>query len=272
MHLKITSGLSLVVVLIFAPLSLALADYTITVTIGNTTLPAVTNGPVNIAGIYTHAATGGQITIADSGGTAQVLLPNAGQDNVLDSIKLVNARITANNPNVTNFPLSFQAQMTSGPDTPVNTVYYKINAVGVFQVALGSSFLIGDYLQNPLTEGYTFLQQQQFTPGNVAFNIAPPGASWPPPGHADLSGNRVLRVETAIKLANGRWLDFNTGANPSRFILMYSSPSPDQCDGAPDCQADVPSMYLPGLLKWSECHGKKGWFCRVFRIGCPELP
>jgi hypothetical protein len=272
MHPRTMYALSVVLALIIGTVSVALADYTITVTIGDTTLGPVTNGPVNIAGNYTHAATGGQITITDSGGTAQVLLPNAGQDTTLDSIKLVYARITANNANVTNFPLSFQAQMTSGPDTPTNTVYYKINAVGVFQLAAGSSFLVGDYLQNPLTQGYTFLQQQQYTPGNVAFNIAPAGAPWPPPGHVDLSNDRVLRVETAIKLANGRWLDFNTGATPSRFILMYNSPSPDQCGGADDCQTDVPSLYLPGLLKWGDCHGKKGWFCRVFKMGCPESP
>src|SRR5690349_9475665 len=140
MHLKFACRLFLVHALIIGPVSLVFADYTITVTIGDTTLPAVVNGPVNIAGVYMHAATGGQITISDSGGTAQVLLPNAAQDNLLDSIKLVNARITANNANVTNFPLSFQAQMTQGPTTPQNTVFYKIQAVGLFQQPAGSSF------------------------------------------------------------------------------------------------------------------------------------
>src|SRR5690348_18317213 len=69
--------LSVVLAIIIGPVSLALADYTITVTIGDTTLNPVINGPVPIKGNYTHAATGGTITIADWGGTAQVFLPNA---------------------------------------------------------------------------------------------------------------------------------------------------------------------------------------------------
>jgi hypothetical protein len=270
MRAKIACWLSLALAISFIGATLALADYTITVTIGDTTLTPVTNGSVNIAGSYSHQATGGSITISDSGGTAQVVFTPV-NDATEDGIRLINARITATNASVTNFPISFQGQMAEGPDTPTNTVYYKMKAVGVFQQATGSSFLIGDYLQNPLTEGFTFLQQVQYTPGNIAFTINPSGAPWPPYGHVDLSGDRVLRVETAVKLANGKWLDFNT-TNNGRFIQMYNSSVPDQCGGDPDCQTDVPSMYLPGLLKWSDCHGKKSWLCRWFGIWCPASP
>jgi len=254
MRPKILCWLLGVLALIVGPVSLALADYTITVTIGDTTLTQ-TNNPVNIAGTYTHAATGGQITIANSGGTAQVLLPNAGQDGILDSIKLVYARITANNASVTNFPLSFQAQMTQGPNTPQSTVFYKMTAVGVFQVNAGSSFAMGDYLKNPSTDGFTFLQQATYTPGNVLMQLTPGGVSWPPPGHVDLSGDRLLRVDTAIQLANGRFLDFNTGANPSRYILMYNDSSPDQCTtGRRKCEHRT--LYLPCAMKGNECYMK----------------
>jgi len=261
MHLRIACWLSVILFVSLARAPFVLADYTITVTIGDTTLSPVTNGPVNIAGTYTHAATGGQITIANSGGTAQVLLPNAAQDNLLDSIKLVYAKITANNVSVTNFPLSFQAQMVEKPNTPESTVFYKLAVLGLFQTATGSSFLIGDYLKNPLTEDFTFLQAVQYTPGNILMSLNPAGSPWPPPSHVDLSGDRLLRVETAIRLANGKWLDFNTGANPSRFILMYNDSSPDQCPpgskpGSKKCKKDQ-SMYLPCAMKRSECQSKK---------------
>ena len=250
--------LSVVLAIIIGPVSLALADYTITVTIGDTTLNPVINGPVPIKGNYTHAATGGTITIADWGGTAQVFLPNAGQDNVLDSIQLVNAKITATNTSVTNFPLSFQAQMTEGPRTPDSIVFYKLAVLGLFQTATGSSFLIGNYVKNPLTEVFTFLQAVQYTPGNILMSLNPAGISWPPPSHADLTGDRVLRVETAIALANTKFLDFKTtGVNPPRSILMYNSSSPDQCPpGSKKCHKSR-GMYLPCSMKPSECKMKK---------------
>ena len=253
-----------------------MADVTITVSIGDTTLTPVTNGPVTIPqGTYTHAATGGSITIANSGGTAQVEFPSFKNDGTEDSIRLVNARITANNTSVNNFPISFQGQMESPPDTPP-TIYYKMKAVGWFQQASGSSILVGMYLNNPTTEGFIFLNQQQYTPGATTFTINPPGTAWPPAGHSDEAGTRILRVDTAIKLANTRFLDFNT-TNNGRAIEMYSSGSPDKgkyCDPADKgCdEQDVPGLYLPSLLKWNDGMGKSNWFCRTFGIFCPPLP
>jgi hypothetical protein len=258
MRSKIACWLPVILFVSFIGVPCVLADYTIIVTIGDTTLTQ-TNNPVNIAGTYSHAATGGQITITDisSSKLAQVLLPNAAQDNVVDSIKLVNAKITANNASVTNFPLSFQAQMTEGPRTPDSMVFYKILVLGLWQTATGSSFLIGDYVKNPLTEDFTFLQAAPYTPGNLLMQIPPSGIAWPPPSHAELTGDRILRVETAIKLANGKWLNFDTGANPSRFIMMYNDSSPDQCPpggkaGSKNCKRDA-SLYLPCAMKKSEC-------------------
>lgn len=255
--------------------SIALADYVITVTIGDTTLPPVTNGPVTIPedSTYSHAATGGSVKINKSGGTAaQVEFTQGLIDSNDDAIRLINTRITAQNGNVTNFPIIIQGRMTANPTTPP-ALYYKMKAAGLFSYGPGSSILVGMYLKNPLTEGFTFLNQAQYTPGATNFSLTPPGTQWPPVGHADLSGDRILRVETAFKLPINRYLDFNTSAN-NRFIGMYNSASPDKsrsCDGSDkDCvEEDVPGLYLPGLLEWSDCHGRSNWFCRVFRFWCP---
>jgi|CXWL01.1.fsa_nt_gi hypothetical protein len=276
MKLQFMVRLAVMTALTLAVASAAHADYTITVTIGDTTLDAVTNGAVTIpARTYTHAATGGSVTIANSGGTAQVEFPSSKSDGAEDSLRLVNTRITASNAYVNNFPIIFQGQMEPNPTTPP-TMYYKIKAVGLFQQASGSSILSGMYLKNPTSEGFTFLNQQQHTPGALAFTINPPGTGWPPSGHVDLGGTRILRVDTAIKLANGKFLDFNTSGN-TRFIEMYSSGIPDKgmsCDPADlTCQEEnVPGLYLPSLLQWNEGHGRQNWFCRAFGFFCRNWP
>lgn len=276
MRIKFARQLAVMTAFTLAIASTAHADYTITVSIGDTTLPSVTNGPVVIPpGNYTHAATGGSVTIANSGGTAQVEFPSFKDDSAADSIKLVNTRITAANASVNNFPIVFQGQMEPNPNTPP-TIYYKMKAVGLFQQAAGSSILVGIYLKNPTSEGFTFLNQQQHTPGALAFTINPPGTGWPPSGHVDLGGTRILRVDTAIKLAYGKYLDFNTSGN-TRFIEMYSSGTPDKgkfCDPAdsPCQEEDVPGLYLPSLLQWNDGHGRQNWFCRAFGFFCRNWP
>ena len=132
------------------------------------------------------------------------------------------------------------------------------------------------YLKNPTSEGFTFLNQQQHTPGALSFIINPPGTGWPPSGHVDLGGTRILRVDTAIKLANNKFLDFNTSGN-SRSIEMYSSGVPDKgkfCDpGDQDCQEEnVPGLYLPSLLQWNDGQGRQNWLCRTFGVFCRNWP
>ena len=269
-RLAVTTALTLAVA------STAHADYTITVKIGDTTLPAVTNGPVIIpAGTYSHAATGGSVTIANAGGTAQVEFPSLKSDGAVDSIKLVNAKITATRGTVNNFPISFQGDMQPNPVTPT-TIYYKMKAVGLFQQASGSSILVGMYLKNPSSEGFTFLNQQQYTPGSVTFTIFPPGTGWPPANHSQLSGTRTLRIDIALKLTDTKFVDFNT-TNNSRAIEMYSSGVPDKgktCDPADTtCQEDdVPGLYLPSLLEWSDDLGRQNWFCRTIGLFCSDWP
>lgn len=276
MRLQHVCRLAVMTALTLAVASAALADYTITVTIGDTTLPPVTNGPVPIpAGIYTHAATGGSVTIINSGGTAQVEFPSFKSDGAEDSIKLVNTRITANNASVNNFPISFQGQMQPNPTTPP-TKYYKMKAVGYFQLASGSSILVGMYMKNPTSEGFTFLNQQQHTPGANPFTINPPGTGWPPSGHSALAGTRIIRVDTAIKLAINKWLDFNTTTN-GRAIEMYSSGTPDKgtsCEPSdPTCQEEeVPGLYLSSLLEWNDGFGRQNWFCRAIGLFCSDWP
>jgi hypothetical protein len=255
MRLQFVYRLAVMTALTLAVTSTALAGYTITVTIGDTTLPAVTNGPVIIPdGIYSHAATGGSVTIAHFGATAQVEFPSFKSDGADDHIRLINTKITANNASVNNFPIVFQGQMEPNPITPP-TKYYKMKAAGLFQQGAGSSILVGMYMKNPTSEGFTFLNQQQY----VTFTIFPAGTGWPPPGHSQLGGTRIIRVDTAIKLANGKYLDFNT-AN-GRVIEMYSSGVPDKgksCDPSDTtCQeGEVPGLYLPSLLQWNDGHGR----------------
>lgn len=269
-RLAVTTALTLAVA------SAALADYTITVKIGDTTLQAVTNGPVIIpVGTYSHAATGGSVSIANTGGTAQVEFPSFKSDGAEDSIKLVNARITATSGTVNNFPISFQSDMQPNPVTQP-TIYYKMKAVGLFQQATGSSILVGMYLKNPTSEGFTFLNQQQYTPGAITFTIFPPGTGWPPAGHSQLSGTRTLRIDIALKLALNKYVDFNT-TNSSRAIEMYSSGVPDKgktCDLADTtCQEDdVPGLYLPSLLEWNDDLGRQNWFCRSIGLFCSDWP
>ena len=276
MSCQLVCRLAVMTALTLAVASAALADYTITVTIGDTTLPAVTNGPVTIpAGTYTHAATGGSVTIANAGGTAQVEFPSFKSDGAEDSIKLVNTRVTANNVSVNNFPIRFQGQMQPNPTTPP-VKYYKMKAVGYFQQTAGSSILVGMYMKNPTSEGFTFLNQQQHTPGANPFTINPPGTGWPPSGHSELSGTRIIRVDTAIKLANTKWLDFNTATN-GRAIEMYSSGTPDKgksCDPSDTtCQEEeVPGLYLSSLLEWNDGFGRQNWFCRAIGLFCSDWP
>jgi hypothetical protein len=258
--------------------SFAEHDYEITVTIGDTTLNSVSpHTSVPIAGTYTHAATGGSITITNQGGTAQVEIDsgNASQDNTEDSIRLINARITANNAYVTNFPITFKRRMISGPDTPP-AVYYKMYAKGAFSYALGSSINIGWYSKNPLSNGFFFLDSKQYTPGLLTFTLAPPGKVWPTP--PDLTGDRVPKIEFTVKLGISRYLDFDSNLpapNDNRMIKLYTSASPDRtgvcAGGDADCvNQDVPSLYLPYQYQASEVVGLRKWWCRWFRLACPD--
>jgi hypothetical protein len=280
MRLQFVCRFAVITALTLAVASAALAEYTITVTIGDTTLPSVTNGPVIIPpGIYTHAATAGSVTIAASsaGTTPQVEFSSIKNDANEDSIKLVNTRITANNGSVNNFPISFQGQMVPNPTTPP-TIYYKMKAVGLFQQGTGSSILVGMYMKNPTSEGFTFLNQQQYTsayPGAVTFTISPPGTGWPPSGHSALDGTRIIRVDTAIKLLLNKYLEFDLARG--RAIEMYSSGTPDKgksCDlSDTTCQEDeVPPLYLPSLLEWNDGLGRQNWFCRSIGLFCSDWP
>jgi hypothetical protein len=277
MAVKVVGGIVSVLALCFAIPSLSLAehDYEITVTIGDTTLNSSSpHTSVPIAGSYSHAATGGSITITNvgtGGATAKVELTAGMTDGVEDSIRLINARITANNTSVNNFPITFKRRMTSGPDTPP-ALYYKMYTKGLFQQALGSSIYLGWFGKNPLSNGFFFLDSKQYTPGATSFTIAPAGKAWPTP--PEMIGDRVPKVEFTIKLANGKYLDFETVAQ-SRMIKIYSSPSADhnaECAGTdPDCIVqDEPTLYIPYQYAASEVVGVRGWWCRVFGIGCPD--
>jgi hypothetical protein len=241
--------------------------YEITVTIGDTTLNSSSpHTSVPIAGNYTHAATGGSITIANvgaGGATAKVELTAGTSDNTIDSIRLINARITATNSSVTNFPITFKRRMISGPDTPP-VLYYKLSAKGLFQQASGSSIYLGWFGKNPVTNGFFFLNSTQYTPGSTSFNLTPAGKAWPTP--PNMTGDRVPKVEFTVKLTNGKWLDFETVAQ-SRMIKLYSSPSPDQTPpchaGETDCiRQSEPSMYLPYQFEAEKCV-RNGEMCNL---------
>ena len=261
----------LVASLAIVSMSLAEHQYEITVTIGDTTLNSSDGATyIPIAGTYTHAATGGSITIANvgsGGATAQVAI----SDTAVDEIKLINAKITANNTYVTAFPITFKRRMTSGPDT-APPVYYKMYAKGLFQQAAGSSIYIGWFGKNPLSSGFFFLDSKQYTPGLTSFTIAPAGKSWPTP--PDLTSDRVPKVEFTVKLTNATWLDFDSTQAQPRMIKLYTSGSPDQtvCTaGDPDCIVqDDPTLYLPYQYEAREVVGRKAWWCRWFRIACGD--
>jgi len=247
-----------------ASISLAEHEYEITATIGDTTLNSATGAAsLPIAGTYTHAATGGQITISNvgsGGATAQIAV----SDTAVDEVKLINARITANNTSVTNFPITFKRRMTQGPNTPP-PLYYKIYASGLFQQGLGSSINIGWFSKNPLSNGFLYLGSQPCTPPGIPtqYNcvIAPAGSSWPTP--PDMTADRVPKVEVALKLANGKWLDFDSTVAQPRQIRLYTSGSPDvtpcpkkrrgrDCTDQPN-----PSLYLPYQLEAAKVIGKE---------------
>jgi hypothetical protein len=250
--------------------SFAEHDYEIIVTIGDTTLTSLSpHTSINIPNQqYTHAASGGTVTIANSNGTARVEQTPPIADGTNDALRIINLKITANTNSVTNFPITFKRKMTQNPVTPP-ALYYKTTAIGTFEQASGSSVLWGQYVKNPLTEGFLALGSMQFTPGLLSFNYTiRTNHQWPtPPTHANMSGDRVLKVEFTFNLANGKSLDLKNG------ISMFSSLSPDPdpaCASTdPDC-AEPPPLILPSVLKAGEVIGKRDWFCRVFDWWCPE--
>lgn len=278
MAVKVVGVIMSVLALCFSipPTSLAEHAYEITVTIGDTTLNSPSPGTsIPIAGTYSHAATGGSITITNvgtGGATAHVELTAGMTDSVEDSIRLINARITATNSKVTNFPITFKRRMISGPDTQP-PLYYKMYAKGLFQQASGSSIYLGWYGKNPLSSGFFFLDSKQYTPGLTSFTIAPAGKAWPTP--PEMSGDRVPKVEFTVKLTSGTWLDFDATQATPRMIKLYSSGSPDQTDecaaGDTDClQQEVPPMYLPFQYEASKVVGLRGKSCKKVRIRCPH--
>lgn len=252
------------------PMGFAEHDYEIIVTIGDTTLTS--SSPHTSKTIpnqtYTHAASGGSITIANSGGTARVEQTPPIADGTNDALRLMSLKITANN-NVVNFPITFKRRMTQAPITPP-ALYYKTTAIGTFQQATGSSILWGQFVKNPLTEGFLALGSKQYTPGAIlSFNqTIRTNHQWPtPPTHANMSGDRVLKVEFTVNLANTKYLDLANG------ISIYSStqpdPDPDCPDGNTDCDSP-PALILPSTLEAGTVVGKRGWWCRVFGWGCPD--
>jgi hypothetical protein len=266
-------GISVVIVGCFTlpPIGYAEHGYEIVVTIGDTTLTSSSpHTSVNIPNqTYTHAASGGSITIANSNGTARVEQTPPIADSTNDALRMLNVRITANNSNVINFPITFKRRMIQNPNTPP-ALYYKTNANGTFQQATGSSILWGQYVKNPLGGGFLALGSKQYTPGIILnFNqTINSNHQWPtPPTHADMSGDRVLKVEVTVKLANTKYLDLANG------ISMFSSLQPDPDPNCPpdnvDCN-EPPPLILPSTLEAAEVVGKRGWFCRVFSWGCPD--
>lgn len=215
--------------------------YEIIVTIGDTILTSsAPHTSVNIPNqIYTHAASGGSITIANSNGTARVEQTPPIADNTNDALRLISLKITANNANVINFPITFMRQMTQGPNTPP-ALWYKTNAIGTFQQTGGSSILWGQFVKNPLTEGFLSLGSKQHTPGSLSFNSTiNTNHQWPtPPTHTNMAGDRVPKVEVAFNLANGKYLDLKSG------IKIFSSLQPDVRPGTKH-----PSLFLPCVLK-----------------------
>lgn len=244
----------------------------ITVTIGDATLTSSSpHTSINIPNqTYTHAASGGSITIANSGGTARVEQTPPIADGTNDALRIMNLRITANNSSVINFPITFKRRLTQLPNT-APALYYKTTAIGTFQQASGSSIMWGQYVKNPLTQGFLALGSRQFTPGAVlSFNqTINTNHQWPtPPTHANMAGDRVLKVEFTVKLANTKFLDLPNGI--SMFSSLVPDPDPSCAAGDPDC-ADPPALFLPSALEAAEVVGKRSWWCRVFNFwGCPD--
>lgn len=264
------SGLTVVHVLLFTALSLIFgisrAHSQITVTIGDTTIPS--NSPhtsVNIPlGDYSY---GSQIITVSNSATnspARVRVSTDFDDPNNDTFQLLGIKITARG-SVSNFPITFSRTFAQGPNTPSNK-YYKTNANGTFQQAASSSVLFGEYVKNPLTAGFTFLKSLQYTPNPptypLAFNktISQP---WPTPGMGgsnDLAGDRILRVEVSINLADQKYLDLGNG------IKMYSSLQPD-CN--PDQESECPpppAMFLSSDIRPEKActPDKPGGSCKWF--------
>jgi hypothetical protein len=195
--------------------------YEISVTIGDTTLTSSSpHTSINIPNqAYTHAASGGSITIANSTGTARVEQTPPIADGTNDALRLISLKITANNASVNNFPITFMRQMTQGPNAPPD-LWYITNGIGTFQQAGGSFILWKQFVKNPLTAGFTALGSKQYTPGSPSFNLKiTSGHKWLTP--PNMAGDRVLRVEVTFNLVNGKYLDLPNG------IKIYSSLQPD---------------------------------------------
>lgn len=195
--------------------------YEIIVTIGDTTLTSSSpHTSITIPNqTYTHAASGGSITIANSNGTARVEQTPPIADGVNDALRLISLKITANNASVNNFPITFMRQLTQGPIAPPN-LWYITNGIGTFEQAVGSSILWKQFVKNPLTAGFTALGSEQYTPGLLNFNRKiTTGHKWLTP--PNMAGDRVLRVEVTFNLASGKYLNLPNG------IKMYSSLQPD---------------------------------------------
>lgn len=222
--------------------------YEIIVTIGDTTLTSSSSHTsINIPNqTYTHAASGGSITITNSNGTARVEQTPPIADNTSDSLRLISLKITANNANVINFPITFQRQMTQGPNTsPGTALWYKTTAIGTFQQAGGSSILWGQFVKNPLTEGFLALGSKQHTPGSLSFNSTiNTNHQWPtPPTHAHMQGDRVVKAEITFNLANGKYLDLKSGIKVFNSSVAYGRP------GKKDPPKRYQPLFLPTVLK-----------------------
>ena len=218
--------------------------YEIIVSIGDTTLTSSSpHTSINIPNqTYTHAASGGSITIANSNGTARVEQTPPIADNTSDTLRLISLKITANNAYVINFPITFRRRMTQGPNTSSGiALWYKTTAVGTFQQAGGSSILWGQFVKNPLTEGFLALGSRQHTPGSLNFNLTiNTNHQWPtPPTHAHMAGDREVKVEVTFNLANGKYLDLKSGIKIFDSSVAFGRPPGKK----------HPALVLPTLLK-----------------------
>ena len=225
MRLRVVVALSIFGLAYITLPSTSFADdaFEIIVTIGDTTLTAASPATSLIIPnqVYTHAGSGGSITIANSGGIARVEQTPPVADGINDALRIMSLRITANNSSVNNFPITFRRRMTQGPNTSGQRVWYKTTAIGTFQQGGGNSILWGQFVKNPLP-GVAFraLGARQHTPGPLNFNATiNANHEWTTP--PNLALDRVLKVEFTFNLANGSFLDLANG------IRMFSSLIPD---------------------------------------------
>ena len=174
--------------------------------------------PLNISGPC------GPITLS---ATSTVSMIDGGSD----YIRLYNAIITANSP-VNNFRIIFKRQHVQGPNTtagpPVVDVSYKTTANGSFSPATnGNSMTTTGYVANVPTD-------PQQTMGSVSHTVSSGVGNfnkfsdklWPRASQAELSGDRILKVDVSFKLQTAtNTLNLTTG------VKLYNAAPGDPGNG-----------------------------------------